>query len=53
VTHSGQVESTFFTNLLSCVIPALLFFGLWTFLVRRMAGGGLGGRIAPRLPPPT
>ena len=43
VTYSGQVESTFFMDLLSWVIPALVFFALWTFLVRRMAGGGLGG----------
>jgi cell division protease FtsH len=45
VTYSGQVESTFFMDLLSWVIPALVFFGLWTFLVRRMAGGGLGGGL--------
>jgi cell division protease FtsH len=46
VTYSGQVESTFFTDLLSWVVPALVFFGLWTFLARRMAaGGGLGGGL--------
>jgi cell division protease FtsH len=45
VTYSGQVESTLFTDLLSWVIPALVFFVLWTFLARRMAGGGLGGGL--------
>jgi cell division protease FtsH len=48
VTYSGEIESTFFTDLLSWVIPALVFFGLWSFLARRMAGsgGGLGGLMS-------
>jgi cell division protease FtsH len=45
VTYSGEIESSFFTDLLSWVIPALVFFGLWTFLARRMAGGGIGGGL--------
>jgi cell division protease FtsH len=46
VTYSGQVETTFFTDLLSWVVPALVFFGLWTFLARRIAGqGGIGGGL--------
>jgi cell division protease FtsH len=45
VTYSGEIESTFFTDLLSWIIPALVFFGLWSFLARRMAGGGLGGGL--------
>ena len=45
ITYSGEVESTFFTDLLSWVIPALIFFGLWSFLARRMAGGGIGGGL--------
>src|SRR5262249_45367225 len=29
---------------LSWIVPVLLFFGLWAFLIRRMAGGqGMGG----------
>jgi cell division protease FtsH len=44
VKFSGQVQSTFFSELLSWVVPTLLFFGLWMFLMRRMAGQqGLGG----------
>jgi cell division protease FtsH len=46
VTYSGQVESTFLTDLLSWVVPALVFFGLWTFFFRRMAtSGGIGGGL--------
>ncbi|HLH98614.1 MAG TPA: ATP-dependent zinc metalloprotease FtsH [Xanthobacteraceae bacterium] len=42
VTFTGQVESTFLQDVLSWVVPALVFFGLWTFLARRM-GQGMGG----------
>jgi cell division protease FtsH len=46
VAYSGEVESTFLTDLLSWVVPALVFFGLWTFLARRIAGqGGIGGGL--------
>src|SRR5262245_19247748 len=44
VTFSGQVESTLFQDLLSWVVPAVVFFGLWTFLARRMSQG-LGGGL--------
>jgi cell division protease FtsH len=44
VTYTGQVESTLISDLLSWVIPGLLFFGLWSFLARRM-GQGLGGGL--------
>jgi cell division protease FtsH len=44
VKFSGQIESNFLSTILSWVLPTLLFFGLWFFLVRRMAGQqGLGG----------
>jgi cell division protease FtsH len=44
VQYTGVVESTFFRDMLSWVAPALVFFGIWMFLIRRMAGqGGLGG----------
>jgi len=42
VTFTGEVESTLVTDLLSWVVPALLFFGVWMFLSRRVAQG-LGG----------
>ena len=44
VTYSGVTESTFFRDIVSWVAPALVFFAIWMFLIRRMAGqGGLGG----------
>jgi len=44
VPFTRVYESTFLRDLLSWVVPALVFFGVWFFLVRRMAGQqGLGG----------
>src|SRR5919206_1328513 len=46
VTFTGQIESTFLRDLLSWVLPVLIFFGLWSYLARRMAAqGGLGGGL--------
>jgi cell division protease FtsH len=42
VTFSGGSDQNFFTTLLSWVLPALIFFGIWIFLLRRMAAGGMG-----------
>jgi len=39
VTFRGQVESTFFRDLMSWVLPALIFFGLWFVLMRRFNPG--------------
>jgi cell division protease FtsH len=44
VPFTRQVESTFVRDLLSWVVPALVFFGVWFVLARRFAGQqGLGG----------
>jgi len=44
VEYSGVIETTFLRDILSFVAPALIFFGIWMFLAKRMAGqGGLGG----------
>ena len=46
VKYTRVYESTFLRDLLSWVVPALVFFGVWFLLVRRMAnqgGGALGG----------
>jgi len=44
VKFSGEIEDTFLHDLLSWVLPTLLFFGLWIFLMRRFAQReGLGG----------
>src|SRR5688572_21339543 len=46
VRYTGQIENTLLRDILSWVIPVLIFFGLWTFLARRIAaGGGLGGGL--------
>ena len=43
VTYTGEVESTLVTDILSWVLPVIIFFGLWTLIARRM--GGLGGGL--------
>ncbi len=41
---AGQIENTFFRDLLAWVLPVLLFFGIWMFLMRRFVEKqGLGG----------
>lgn len=46
VRFTGQIESTFFRDLLSWLMPVLLFFGLWWYIGRRIAeGGGLGSGL--------
>src|SRR5256714_2170684 len=42
VTYRGEVESTLVQDLLSWILPVALFFGLWTFIARRMRGFGGG-----------
>ena len=47
VKFSGVTENKFFVTLLSWIVPALVFFGIWMFLARRMAGeGGMGGLMS-------
>jgi cell division protease FtsH len=45
VTYTGIVENHFLSTVLSWVLPVLLFFVLWMYVFRRMAGGagGMGG----------
>ncbi|MGI9434554.1 MAG: ATP-dependent metallopeptidase FtsH/Yme1/Tma family protein, partial [Geminicoccaceae bacterium] len=43
VQYKGGTDSTWFTTLLSWILPALIFVGIWVFLMRRMSMGGLGG----------
>ncbi|HPC47924.1 MAG TPA: ATP-dependent metallopeptidase FtsH/Yme1/Tma family protein, partial [Deltaproteobacteria bacterium] len=38
VTFKGEIERTFFRDLLSWVLPILIFVGVWFFLMKRMAG---------------
>jgi cell division protease FtsH len=46
VTYSGVIESTFLRDILSFVAPALIFFGIWYFLAKRMQGGLGGGFLS-------
>src|SRR4051812_19975762 len=44
VRYTRVYESTVLRDLLSWIVPALVFFGVWYWLARRMAGQqGLGG----------
>jgi cell division protease FtsH len=44
VTFTGVVESTFLRDMLGWVVPAVVFFALWMFLLRKFAEKqGLGG----------
>ncbi|HWR68286.1 MAG TPA: ATP-dependent metallopeptidase FtsH/Yme1/Tma family protein, partial [Desulfomonilia bacterium] len=38
VTFKGEVEPTFLRDLLSWVLPIMIFIGVWYFLMKRMAG---------------
>jgi cell division protease FtsH len=44
VKYAGEIENTFVHDILSWVLPALLFFGIWMFVMRRFVQrDGLGG----------
>jgi cell division protease FtsH len=44
VKFAGQIESTFLRDLLSWVVPALVFVGIWVLVMRRFTEKqGLGG----------
>ena len=46
VTYSGVVQSTWIQDILSWIVPIVLFFGIWMFVIRRFSGGsGLGGGL--------
>jgi cell division protease FtsH len=38
IIFKGEIESTFFRDLLSWIIPVFLFIGIWYFIMKRMAG---------------
>jgi cell division protease FtsH len=46
VRFTGQIESTFLRDLLSWIMPVLLFVGVWWYIGKRAAqGGGFGGGL--------
>jgi len=48
VPFSQVTESTLLRDILSWVVPALVFFGIWYYLAQRMASqqGGIGGLMS-------
>src|SRR3970040_2173778 len=44
VRFTGQVESKWLSTLLSWIVPAVVFFAIWSFAMRRM-GGAAGGML--------
>ncbi|MGH6876559.1 MAG: ATP-dependent metallopeptidase FtsH/Yme1/Tma family protein, partial [Rhizomicrobium sp.] len=47
-TYYGEVQSNWLADILSWVLPMLLFVGIWMFVIRRFsqAKGGAGGLMA-------
>jgi cell division protease FtsH len=48
VKVSGAIDGTFLRDLLSWVVPGLIFIGFWLFLLRRMGGPGSGALTVGR-----
>src|SRR5215213_9091202 len=46
VRFTGQIESTFLRDLLSWIMPVLLFFGVWWYIGKRFGTGVGGGLMA-------
>ena len=44
VNFAGRIESNWLPTLLSWILPAVIFFALWAFLIKRM-GAGAGGML--------
>jgi cell division protease FtsH len=44
VRFTGQVESKWLSTLLSWIVPAVVFFAIWNFAMKRM-GGAAGGML--------
>lgn len=46
VRYSQVVENTIFHDILSWILPALIFFALWFFVIKKLSkGGGFGGQL--------
>src|SRR5262252_394319 len=46
VTYSGVIETHWIADLLSWILPAVFFVGIWMFAIRRMGQGGVGGLMS-------
>ena len=45
VVYTGVIESTWIRDLLSWILPMVIFGAIWMFVIRRMGAGGLGGGL--------
>ena len=45
VVITGEIENTFFRDLLSWLLPMAIFVGVWFFLIQRMGSTGGGGLL--------
>jgi cell division protease FtsH len=45
VTFFGEAPTNWLSDILSWVVPALLFFVVWTFVMRRFGQQGFGGTV--------
>lgn len=43
VVYRGVIESTWVRDLMSWILPAVFFVGIWMFAIRKMGQGGAGG----------
>jgi cell division protease FtsH len=43
VIYTGIIQSTWFRDLLSWLLPMAVFIGIWLFIIRRMSQGGVSG----------
>ncbi len=46
VIYTGVVQSTWFHDLLSWILPTLVFIAIWLYAIRRMGGGVSGGLMS-------
>ncbi|WP_090572286.1 ATP-dependent zinc metalloprotease FtsH [Nitrosomonas sp. Nm33] len=46
VTYTGVIKSTWLRDLLSWILPMVLFIGVWLYIIRRMSGGVSGGLMS-------
>ncbi|MCO5260435.1 MAG: ATP-dependent zinc metalloprotease FtsH [Crocinitomicaceae bacterium] len=42
ITYTSETEYDYLTNILGFLLPIILIFALWMFIMRRMSGGGGG-----------
>ena len=45
VVYTGKIESTWLRDVLSWILPMLIFGVIWMFVIQRMGAGGVGGGL--------